>query len=293
MADSQTPTTHTGLCWAVLATWVTVTLTSLFAPSVLSFDTSRYINVALMSIFTFAHGAPRYGWRGIAVYFLIVAFCAYGTENASIVTGFPFGHYQHTAHMGPQLGHAPLLVGPIFAVAGYLGWVLAGLLLGEVFSTQRLSPRIARPLLAAFITTSWDLCVDPIGGTMNRDWIWADGGGYFGVGWMNFFGWMLTMWAGFQLFALWLERQSRAPTAIEDFRYWLQPITFWLLIALQFPLLFALVPDFTLKDPTGQTWQAADLLETMMLVSIFTMLFTALLSYFLLLRWRHSTAESH
>lgn len=278
------------LCWLLMGAWLLVTLTSLFAPKILGVDTSRYINVALMSAFTLVHGAARYGRRGIAVYFLTAVAVAYGMENLSIATGFPFGHYEHTAHMGPQLGRAPLLVGPIFAVAGYLGWALAGMLLGDAFDARPGSVFIARPLIAAFITTSWDLCVDPIGGTMNRDWIWAEGGGYFGVGWMNFFGWMLTMVSIFTLFALWLRREPRLPMRVADARYWLQPMVFWTLIALQFPLLFAIVPDFKLTDPTGQAWQAADLLETMMLASVFTMLFSALLALFQWLRWRAGLA---
>jgi len=275
-----------GLCWALLAAWVATTLTSLFAPGVLSFDTSRYINVALISAFTLVHGAARYGGRAITVYFVIALVVTYVMENASVATGLPFGHYEHTAHMGPQLGRAPWLVGPIFAVAGYLGWVLAGILLGDAFETRRASPAFARPLIAAFITTSWDLCVDPIGGTMNRDWIWAEGGGYFGVGWLNFFGWMVTMLIIFQLFTLWLDRREPAATSNQSFRYWLQPVVFWLLIALQFPLLYAIVPDATLEDPSGSVWQARDLLETMMLVSVFTMVFTSILCGLLLLRWR-------
>lgn len=282
---------HDALCWALLAAWVVVTLTSLFAPQVLSFDRSRYINVMLMSAFTFAHGAPRYGQRGILSYFLIAMTVAYVAENASVASGLPFGHYHHTAHMGPQLGYAPLLVGPIFAVAGYLGWVLAGVLLGDVFSAPRATMLTARPLIAAFITTSWDLCVDPIGGTLNRDWIWAEGGGYFGVGWLNYFGWMLTMTLIYQLFAAWLARHTASVTSIAAIEYWLQPVLFWLLIALQFPLLFAIVPDFQVVDPSGQAWHAKDLLETMMLVSVFTMLFTALLSLCLLLRQRAALRE--
>ena len=130
--------------------------------------------------------------------------------------------------------------------------------------------------------------MDPLGGTLNRDWIWAEGGGYFGVGWMNFFGWMLTMLIIYVGFSATLARAVATGRVIDDFSYWLHPIVFWLLIALQFPLLFDIVPDFAVSDPSGQAWQAADLLETMMLVSIFTMLFTALLSWFQLLRW-HST----
>lgn len=271
--------------WLIVAAWTAVTLTSLLAPQLVSFNLARYLNVALMTAFTLLHGARRYGWGGICAYFAIAVAVTNGFENLSIVTGFPFGAYHHTESMGPKLFHVPLIVGPIFAVAGYLGWVLAGILLGDL-----LAPRhgidFAKPLVAAFITTSWDFCVDPIGGTVNRDWVWAEGGGYFGVPWLNFFGWMLTMWVIFQLFAIVLAVRGSIVNAVRDRRYWLQPVVFWTLIALQFPLLFVLVPDGEALDPAGTAWRIGALFETMALVSVFTMLFVSVLCLCLLARQR-------
>lgn len=267
--------------WLLIGAWLGVTLTSLYAPSLIAPTLARQITLALMVAFTFAHGAFRYGWPGISTYFVIAVLVANLFENMSIGSGFPFGHYHHTASMGPKLLAVPLIVGPIFAVAGYLGWVLAGILLGDTQSERGRGIKLAQPIIAAFVTTAWDLCVDPIGGTLNRDWVWAEGGGYFGVPWMNFFGWLLTTWVMFQLFALYLAMWGRPGTTPRHRVYWMQPIVFWLLIAAQFPLLFALVPDTAVNDPAGQPWQSADLLETMALVAVFTMVFVGLLCAFL------------
>jgi len=113
------------VAWILIACWVLVTLGTLFAPERVSFNMARYINVWLMSAFTLAHGSRRYGWSGIIVYFVLAVVVTNAFENMSIATGFPFGEYRHTAAMGPQLADVPIIVGPIFAVAGYLGWVLA------------------------------------------------------------------------------------------------------------------------------------------------------------------------
>jgi putative membrane protein len=271
------------MLWLIVAVWSMVTLISIFAPQVVSFNLARYINIGLMTGFTLLHGSRRYGWRGIVIYFLVAVVITNIFENLSIATGFPFGQYQHTASMGPKLFYVPLIIGPIFAVAGYLGWVLAGILLGDVFTRPRDNMLLAKPLIASFITTSWDFCVDPIGGTINRDWIWAEGGGYFGVSWTNYFGWMLTLWVIYQVFALYLARRGERPAAVDREVYWLQPLVFWMLIALQFPLVFVLAADsnVTVSDPAGAAWQVADLLETMALVSFFTMLFVAVLGFFL------------
>ena len=273
------------IAWAIIGLWLGVTLTALFAPGVLHPNQARFVNVALLSAFTLWHGAARYGWHNILAYFVIGVVVTNVTENLSIVTGFPFGAYHHTAAMGPQIWHVPLIVGPIFTVAGYLAWQLAGIVLGDVFDSPP-GVAVARPLIAAFITTSWDLCVDAIGGTFNRDWVWADGGPWFGVPWLNFFGWMLTMWIIFQLFALWLARREAPRPVAARSPYWMPVIVYWTLIALQFPLLAWLVPDATLTDPSGRAWPASALFESMALVSVFTMLFTSLIAATVLYRAR-------
>lgn len=281
MTNASRPSSFT-LEWLIIGAWTVVTLTSFFLPSILDANTARFINVALLTAFTLLHGRHQYG-SGIAVYFVIAVLATNVFENMSIVSGFPFGQYEHTAAMGPKIWHVPIIVGPIFAVAGYIAWVIAGILLGDVFSNPR-GIAFARPVIAAILTTSWDLCVDAIGGTANRDWIWADGGPWFGVPWLNFFGWLLTMWVSFQLFALYLTRREPPLQISVDSVYWRQPVVYWLLIGLQFPILALLVPGGELTDPAGQVWQAKHLFESMAVTSVFTMLFTGLLAWLLLSR---------
>jgi uncharacterized membrane protein len=40
---------------------------------------------------------------------------------------------------------------------------------------------------------SWDLTIDPMMSTINGNWVWHDGGSYFGVPVSNFLGWYLTV----------------------------------------------------------------------------------------------------
>lgn len=277
------------LAWGVIGIWLIVTLTSFFAPALLSANNARFINVVVMSVFTLIHGAQHYRLSGILVFFALAVVVANATENLSIVTGFPFGEYHHTAAMGPRIAHVPIIIGPIFAVAGYLSWVIAGALLGEVFAAPQRTVALARPIIAAFVTTTWDFCVDAIGGTVNRDWVWADGGPWFGVPWLNFFGWMLTMWLIFQAFAIYLKFAAAPVRLPARSGYWLQPIVFWALIALQFPLLAAIVPGLDLTDPAGTKWRSTDLFASMALVSVFTMGFTVVLAA--QLWWRARCAD--
>ena len=271
------------IAWGIIAAWLVVTLISFFTPQLISANNARFINVALLSAFTVVHGSARYGLRGISTYFVIAVVVTNITENCSIVTGFPFGQYHHTAAMGPQLWHVPIIVGPIFAVAGYLSWVLAGILLRDVFSDQHVKG-VARPLIAAFITSSWDFCVDAIGGTANGDWVWANGGPWFGVPWLNFFGWMLTMWIIFQLFSFYLGRNGTLRSISADSPYFMQVVVYWTLIALQFPLLALIVPALTFTDPSGHVWHSAHLFQSMALVSVFTMLFVSVVAFSVLRR---------
>ena len=101
------------------------------------------------------------------------------------------------------------------------------------------------------------------------------------------------MWLTFQLFAVYMAKRD-APTEIPaTASYWRQPIVYWMLIGLQFPLLAAIVPQTPLSDPTGQVWQSSDLFQSMALTSVFTMLFTALLAWLVLARrTRHAAGGS-
>src|SRR6266478_6613986 len=58
--------------------------------------------------FALIHGAVRYGWRGIATFIVICLAVSNIMENASILTGFPFGHYHYTDVLGLKLFLVPV-----------------------------------------------------------------------------------------------------------------------------------------------------------------------------------------
>jgi cardiolipin synthase len=90
---------------------------------------------------------------------------------------------------------------------GYCSWILALLVLKLHDRPLAGSGVIAAPLLASFIMLAWDLSLEPQWATVDRAWIWHDGGAFFGVPISNFMGWYLTANLFFQLFAL--EEKAR------------------------------------------------------------------------------------
>lgn len=96
----------------------------------------------------------------------------------------------------------------------YLVWTIVRVILGATHSNLPGHLTFSVPLLATFMMVAWDLSFDPIFSTINYAWVWRDGGGYFGVPFSNFLGWLLTTFL--QLFALYLKRQQRLPSTGEQ-----------------------------------------------------------------------------
>ena len=94
-----------------------------------------------------------------------------------------------------------------------------------------------------------------------------------------FFGPMLAMWLSFRLFSVFVSKRRSPINIPTDASCWGQPIVFWLLIALQFPLLAAIAPSTQLADATSHVWNSSHLFQGMALVSLFTMIFIACLAW--------------
>ena len=154
--------------------------------------------------FGLLHGALRYKWSGILTFFVLCLLVSNLLENTSILTGFPFGHYYYTDAYGPKLFQVPLLVGFAY-FPGYLAWVLATVLIGDINRKSSAFTTITVPFIAAFGMVANDLGLDPTASTINHVYIWEQGGGYFGVPFTNYVGWLFTAYVLFQLFALFLR----------------------------------------------------------------------------------------
>jgi putative membrane protein len=121
---------------------------------------------------------------------VIIAGVTYLAELVGSKTGFPFGAYHYTGLLQPQLFGVPVIIPLAWLMMLAPSWAAAYLILGRDLSTP--IRRAGFVLLSALAITAWDLYLDPqmVGWGF---WVWQDSSsGYFGIPWVNFFGWILT-----------------------------------------------------------------------------------------------------
>jgi hypothetical protein len=97
------------------------------------------------------------------------------------------------------------------------------------------------------------------------------GGAYFGVPMTNFFGWFLTHYLIFQLFALYSWRQ---PIIYVPFSaaYWTESVLFYGVSAGGNLLLVLPQSRFSMvTDATGAQWRVSTITETCAIITLFTM----------------------
>lgn len=221
-------------------------------------------------LFVLVHGSKRYGWDNLFIFFGITFLISWSTETASIAMGFPFGNYHYTDLyadlLGAKIGTVPLTVMPAYFVAGYLAWTMGTVLLGNLGAGIERRNLFLVPFIASFVIVMWDFCLDPIRSTIDGAWVWEDGGAYHGVPISNYFGWYLTVFLIFQVFALYLYRFSRNERLGQNKTYWyLAPVMF-----LGLALGFLLNPFFQSSN--------LEIYGSVFLGCIFTMVFTSVLS---------------
>jgi len=238
--------------------------------------------VLLLSVaFALIHGALRYGWSGIAAFIVICLVVSNLLENTSILTGFPFGHYHYTDLLGPKLFLVPLLIGPAYFANGYLAWVIGNVLVGDLRRESSAFTTFAVPFIASFVMVMWDLTFDPRASTIEHQWIWEQGGGYFGVPLTNYLGWFFTVYVFLQLFALFVRfrpADNIAARTLPNSRY-VQAVVMYAVIGLTPALTFLMGGSSSLvTDAAGMAWQTRSIAEAAATVSIYTMIFAVVLS---------------
>jgi len=183
-----------------------------------------------MIAFLVVHGRACYSPRQLLLFAVTVFLIGWLFETVSVITGFPFGSYHYTEVMGPFVGHVPVSVMPAYCVMGYVSWSMARILLGRMDGRLDKTLRFAVPVVAAALMVVWDLSMDPLRATVERRWIWLEGGPHFGVPLKNYLGWALVTWLMFQAFALILSRTP--PPPLEQPRT--EAVRFWLSVPLMY-----------------------------------------------------------
>jgi len=275
--------------WAIIVSYLIMTLL---------FDLSPYskpelgsiISIGTLFLFSVLHGTTYYRFKDFFAFFIISFLVSNIFENIGVITGFPFGYYHYTDQIGPKLLHVPIIVGFAYFSVGYLSWILAHALLGKYNMILHKGDIFVVPIIASFIMVCWDLVMDPLSSTLGNQWVWHNGGGYFGVPFKNFMGWYLVVYTYTQLFALYLNRfapHSSEPTNIPPV-FWYQACLVYGLIALEYPLLSFVGTNSQIFDKKGTAWWTADMYDSAALISIFTMCFITLLAAIKITReYRH------
>jgi uncharacterized membrane protein len=271
---------NTKLWMSILWVLVVVLLVGRLAATL--FSSSLFVALILaMVAFPLIHGAIRYRWSGVLTFLVICLVVSNILENASILTGFPFGHYHYTDALGPKLFLVPLVIGPAYFATGYLAWVLAVVLIGDVRRKGSWFTTFVVPLIASAFMVMWDLSFDPTNSTIGHRWIWEQGGGYFGVPLTNYLGWFFTVYLFLQLFALFLRLRSATDEEARSLprSYYAQATISYAGLGLTFVLSYLVSSGNTLvTDAAGVVWQTRSIAEAEATVSIFTMMFVAALS---------------
>jgi putative membrane protein len=235
------------------------------------------LHVIPPALFALVHGARIYRSRGILIFATLCLGVGTLFEGVSLRTGFPFGHYRFTDLMGPKLFDLPILLALAYVGMGYLSWVLAVVILD--CQNEPLSGRniVLLPLAASFVMTAWDFSMDAVWADIDHAWVWRDGGPYYGVPTSNFFGWFLTVYIFYQLFALYLRNRviMRSPTT-----HWRLAILFYAASAAGNLLVVApLSMGGHFVDAAGKHWAIPDILWASRLVSIFLMMPLSLMAW--------------
>jgi uncharacterized membrane protein len=270
------------LLWTLVGINVVLTLVNAVFPNHIPVPILIPILIVIPLAFALLHGAVRYRWSGILILLVLGLVVSNVLENTSILTGFPFGHYYYTSGLGPKLFLVPLVIGPAYFGTGYLAWVLATVLVGDVRPKGSWFTTFAVPFIASFMMVAWDLGMDPTSSTIRHSWIWEQGGGYFGVPLTNYLGWFFTVYVFFQAFALYLRfrkasREGQEPAFTRS--YYAQAIVMYAVIGLVIVVSYLVGgPNTAITDAVGIVWQTRSIAEAEATVTIFTMLFAAALA---------------
>lgn len=154
--------------------------------------TPAALSIAVVAQVALVIAILRGGWSLRRVVLTVAAVMALGwlVEYIGSTTGFPFGEYDYTARLQPQLGKVPLLIPLAWLMMLPPSWAV-GFAISAPLSERPLLRRAAMILISGLALTAWDLFLDPM--LVSWDfWRWAEPSGYFGIPWVNFAGWILS-----------------------------------------------------------------------------------------------------
>ena len=254
------------LRWSVIAViFVTYAITRFSNNTMLS-DITRPLGPICICLLACLHGVKRYGFRNLAIFFVVTWIVSNFFEGLSIYMGFPFGNYHYTLE-SPRIWEVPILIMPAYFGMGYMAWTLSNILNGQNGKRLKGVHVFLVPLIATFIMVMWDVVMDPIAATVNKVWIWEDGGSYFNVPISNYLGWFLVVYIFLQIFSIYLSKYDIVEKS-NSFNK-----TFWL----EASIIYGIQGLSFIGQALVETGNR-EIFSSMGLVCVFTMMFVSILS---------------
>lgn len=231
----------------------------------LSIELESVVILIILSL-VLTHGTKRYGFKNMLAFIIITWIVSNLFEALSVYMGFPFGKYHYTL-AGPRILDVPVIIMPSYIAMGYLAWTLSLVLCGQYSQRLRGKHIFIVPFIATFIMVMWDVVMDPMEANVYKSWIWEDGGGYFGVPVSNYFGWFFVVYIILQFFAILISRfDTRGNENGFNKPFWIEAVVLYFIQGL----------SYLLKSISGSG--NYEINTSMGLISIFTMIFIAILS---------------
>jgi uncharacterized membrane protein len=273
--DKRTAKVRTTALWLLISGYLLAVICFTWNPTPIA-----QLLAAMGIVGACVHASMTYGFRHMLALFAICVVTTFAIENLGVATGFPFGHYHFEVGADlPHIGAIPVIVGPLWFGMGYFSWRIASILLdGADRHLDRNFNLVALPIVAAFVATQWDMVMEPGAATIGKAWIWHDGGAIFGVPLSNYFGWLFTAWLFFQMFALYLRRQSGPWMRDNQISLSAIAILFYVCSGLTQIVPWMMGQSGDVTDAAGHIWKIAELREATVATLMFTMVFTALLA---------------
>jgi putative membrane protein len=122
--------------------------------------------------------------RALSAVIVVVGY-TYAIEFVGLTTGWPYGDFAYGIELGPTVGGVPVAL-PLF----FVPLVIDGLLLSVLVLGERARQRSLRLPVAVGFVLLIDLILDPAAVAVGF-WSYAEGG-YYGVPWSNYAGWLLS-----------------------------------------------------------------------------------------------------
>jgi uncharacterized membrane protein len=129
------------------------------------------------------------------------------SELAGTTVGLPFGEYAYSSLLGwSWFGKVPLVIPLSWFCMALPSYAFAVLALpdrtgrapaGTADPGASPAPVVrrrwaARVAVGSLVLLAWDLALDPAMSYATRYWVWAGDGPYYGMPWLNLFGWYVT-----------------------------------------------------------------------------------------------------